>query len=196
MELSPLARERLARIGTLSEEERERLRQSNDLDSLLSEYFSGGLDTDELWRSLKELGQQRGGSILSEVQARLVDTLRLRMGQDDFKQRRGAVLAIGTMKAEWKYGTLEVAFDAIEAIRSKYLQVKQQAYQQLRAGLQGKLHAAAQQAKAQGMNIDLESSLDANVRNSPQWKDFISSMRNPAKRAFRATYEGFETRYG
>ena len=186
MELSPLARERLARIGTLSEEERTRLRQSNDLDSLLSEYFSGGLNTDDLWRRLKELGQQRGGSILSEVQARLVDTLRLRMGQDDFEQRRGAVLAIETMKPEGKYGTLEVAFDAIEAIRSQYLQVKQQAYEQMKAGLQGKLHAAAQQAKAQGRNIDLESSLDANVRNSPQWKDFITQHEESSEESFQS----------
>jgi hypothetical protein len=186
MELSPLARERLARIGTLSEEERERLRRSNDLDSLLAQYFNGGLDTDELWRRLNELGQQRGGSILSEVQARLVDTLRLRMGQDDFEQRRGAVLAIETMKPEGKYGMLEVAFDAIEATRSKYLQVKQQAYEQLKAGLQGKLHAAAQQAKAQSMNIDLENSLDANVRTSQQWKDFIAQHEESSEQSFES----------
>jgi hypothetical protein len=186
MELSPLARERLARIGTLSEEERQRLRQSNDLDSLLGEYFSGGLDTDELWRRLKELGQRRGGSILSEVQRRLVDTLRLRMGQEDFEQRRVAVLAIETMKPEGKYGTLEIAFDAIEAVRSKYLQTKQQAYEQLKAGLQSKLNAAAQQARAQGMNIDLESSLDANVKNSAQWKDFIAQHEESSEESFQS----------
>jgi len=184
MELSPLARERLARIGALSEEERERLKQSNDLDSLLSEYFSGGLDTDGLWKRLKGLKQQRGESIPREVQARLVDTLRLRMGQEDFEQRRDAILAIETMKAEGKYSTLEVALDSIEAVRQKYLQVKQQAYEQLKAGLQSQLQAAAQQAKAQGMKIDMGGSLDANVRNSPQWKDFISQHEESSEEMF------------
>ena len=184
MELSPLARERLARIGALSEEERERLKQSNDLDSLLSEYFSGGLDTDGLWKRLKGLKQQRGESIPREVQARLVDTLRLRMGQEDFEQRRDAILAIETMKAEGKYGTLEVALDSIEAVRQKYLQVKQQAYEQLKAGLQSQLQAAAQQAKAQGMKIDMGGSLDANARNSPQWKDFISQHEESSEEMF------------
>jgi len=184
MELSPLARERLARIGALSEEERERLKQSNDLDSLLSEYFSGGLDTDGLWKRLKGLKQQRGESIPREVQARLVDTLRLRMGQEDFEQRRDAILAIETMKAEGKYSTLEVALDSIEAVRQKYLQVKQQAYEQLKAGLQSQLQAAAQQAKAQGMKIDMGGSLDANARNSPQWKDFISQHEESSEEMF------------
>lgn len=184
MELSPLARERLARIGALSEEERERLKQSNDLDSLLSEYFSGGLDTDGLWKRLKGLKQQRGESTPREVQARLVDTLRLRMGQEDFEQRRDAILAIETMKAEGKYSTLEVALDSIEAVRQKYLQVKQQAYEQLKAGLQSQLQAAAQQAKAQGMKIDMGGSLDANARNSPQWKDFISQHEESSEEMF------------
>ena len=184
MELSPLARERLARIGALSEEERERLKQSEDLDSLLSEYFSGGLDTDGLWKRLKGLKQQRGESIPREAQARLVDTLRLRMGQEDFEQRRDAILAIETMKAEGKYSTLEVALDSIEAVRQEYLQVKQQAYEQLKAGLQSQLQAAAQQAKAQGMKIDMGGSLDANVRNSPQWKDFISQHEESSEEMF------------
>ena len=184
MELSPLARERLAKIGALSEEERERLKQSNDLDSLLSEYFSGALDTDGLWKRLKGLKQQRGESIPREVQSRLVDTLRLRMGQEDFEQRRDAILAIETMKAEGKYGTLEVALDSIEAVRQKYLQVKQQAYEQLKAGLQSQLQAAAQQAKAQGMKIDMGGSLDANARNSPQWKDFVSQHEESSEEMF------------
>ncbi len=184
MELSPLARERLARIGALSEEERARLKQSNDLDSLLSEYFSGGLDTDGLWKRLKGLKQQRGESIPREVQSRLVDTLRLRMGQEDFEQRRDAILAIETMKAAGQYSTLEVALDSIEAVRQKYLQVKQQAYEQLKAGLQSQLQAAAQQAKAQGMKIDMEGSLDANARNSPQWKDFVSQHEESSEEMF------------
>jgi len=184
MELSPLARERLAKIGALSEEERERLKQSNDLDSLLSEYFSGALDTDGLWKRLKGLKQQRGESIPREIQARLVDTLRLRMGQEDFEQRRDAILAIETIKAEGKYSTLEVALDSIEAVRQKYLQVKQQAYEQLKAGLQSQIQAAAQQAKSQGMKIDMEGSLDANARNSPQWKDFVSQHEESSEEMF------------
>lgn len=184
MELSPLARERLAKIGALSEEERERLEQSNDVDSLLAEYFSGELDTDGLWKRLKGLKQQGSESILRETQTRLVDTLRLRMGQEDLEQRRDAILAIETMKAEGKYGTLEAALDSIKAIRHEYLQGKQQAYDKLKAQLQAHLQAAAQQAKAQGMNINVEESLDANVRNSPQWKDFISQHEESSEKIF------------
>jgi len=93
MDLSPLAKERLAKIGALSQEETERLRQSRDLDSLLSQYFQGDLDTDVLWKRLKMLKEQTGESIVKEAQSKLVDTLRLQMSHEDFEQRRQIVFA-------------------------------------------------------------------------------------------------------
>jgi len=54
MELSPLAKQRLAEIGELSDEEREKLRQSRELSSLLSFYFTGKLSVASPWTKLKE----------------------------------------------------------------------------------------------------------------------------------------------
>ena len=41
MELSPRARERLASIGELSSEEKEKAKYSDELDILLADYFTG-----------------------------------------------------------------------------------------------------------------------------------------------------------
>ncbi len=174
MELSPLAKERLARIGALSQEEKERLRQSRELDSLLSEYFKDELDTDGLWKRLKALKEQTGEPVVKEAQGKLVDTLRLQMIQEDFEQRRQAILGIETMKSEGKYSSLDLVLNSIEAIRQKYTQLKEQTYQQLKDAVGSQLRAVAQQAMRQGMKIDMESSVDTNVKNSPQWKQFIS----------------------
>lgn len=174
MDLSPLARERLAKIGALSQEEKERLRQSRELDSLLSQYFKGELDTETLWKRLKALKEQTGEPITTEAQSKLVDTLRLQMSQEDFEQRRQAILAIETMKSEGKYTTLELVLNSIEALRQKYTQLKEQTYQQLKGAVESQLQAVAQQAITQGLKVDVESSIEANVKNSPQWKEFIS----------------------
>lgn len=81
MELSPLARERLAKIGSLSPEEKERIKQSGELDSMLSEYFRGTLSSEDLWKRLKALKEQSGKLVIKEAQTKLVDTLRLQMSQ-------------------------------------------------------------------------------------------------------------------
>ncbi len=184
MELSPLARERLARIGALSPEEREGMRRSNELDFMLSQYFKGELGSEELWKKLKSLEGQSDESIVREAQVKLVDTLRLQMGQEDFEQRRSAIVALETMKGGGKYSSLEMIFNSIEDLRQKYTQAKEQAYEQLKAGIAEQLQAVTQQAIRQGMKIDVESSLDANIKNSPQWKGFISEHEKASGEMF------------
>jgi len=174
MELSPLAKERLAKIGALSPEEMERGRRSNELDSRLSQYFKGELSSEDLWKELKALKDQSDESIVKEAQIKLVDTLRLQMAQTDFEQRRGAILALETMKGEGKYSSMELIFNSIGELRQKYTQAKEQAYEQLKASIEPQLKAMTEQAIKQGLKIDIDSSLDANIKNSPQWKNFIS----------------------
>ena len=54
MELSPLAREKLAQIGELTEEEKAKLKYLEQLDSLMARYFTNDLGSDDLWKQLKE----------------------------------------------------------------------------------------------------------------------------------------------
>ena len=174
MELSPLARERLARIGASSPEEKERMRRSSELDSLLSQYFKGDISSEDLWIELKSLKEQCSESIVKEAQSKLVDTLRLQMSQEDFEQRRSAILALETMKGEGKYSSLELVLNSIEALRQKYTQTKEQAYEQLEASIEPQFKAITEQAIKQGLKVNVGSSVEANIKNSPQWKDFIS----------------------
>ena len=174
MELSPLARERLARIGDLSPQEKERARRSSKLDSLLSQYFKGEMGSEDLWKELNSLREQSDESIIKEAQSKLIDTLRLQMKQTDFGQRRSAILAIETMKGEGKYSTLELALNSVEALCQEYTQIKEQTYEQLKSALEGQFQAVAQQVIKQGLKVDVESSIEANVKNSPQWKAFIA----------------------
>jgi len=173
-ELSPLAREKLARIGNLSPQEKEKTKQSSKLDSLLSKYFKGDASSESLWKELNSLKEQSGESIVKETQNKLIHTLRLQMSQADFDQRRSAILAIETMKREGKYSTLELAINSIETLRQEYAQAREQTYEQLKGALENQFQTVAQQVINQGLKVDVESSIEANVKNSPQWKAFTA----------------------
>jgi len=162
------------------------MRQSNELDSLLSQYFKGELSSEDLWKKLKSLKDQSDETIVKEAQGKLVDTLRLQMKLEDFEQRRSAILALETMKSEGKYSSMELIFNSIEALRQKYTQVKEQAYEQLKAGIEPQLKAITDQAIKQGLKIDIDSSLDANIKNSPQWKDFIAQHEKTSGEMFNS----------
>ena len=174
MELSPLAREKLARIGSLSPQEKEKTKQSTKLDSLLSQYFRGTVTSEGLWKELNSLKEHSSESIVKEAQNKLIDTLRLQMNQTDFDQRRSAILAIETMKGEGKYSTLELAINSIGTLRQEYAQARDQTYEQLKTALENQFQTVAQQVIKQGLKVDVESSIEANVKNSPQWKAFTA----------------------
>ncbi len=184
MELSPLAKERLAKIGSFSPEENEKQERSRELESLLSQYFTGNITAEELWRKIKELKNQRSEAIITEAQSKLLDTLRLQMSQEDIEQRRSAILALETIKDVQKYARLEMHFHSIEALRTKFTKTKEQGYEQLKSGMETQLQAATQQAIRQGINVDMSRSLEANVKNSPQWKAFISKLEQDSETMF------------
>ncbi len=184
MELSPLAKERLARIGNLSPEESKLLEQNKELESLLSQYFTDILTAEDLWNKVKELKDQRDSTIPAQAQVKLLNSLRLQMSDDDLKQRRIAILALETIKNKQKYSEIEGHFNSIDSIRQKYTQSKEQGYEQLKTGMEAQLQAAVQQAGRQGVNVDIDRSLEANIKNSQQWKAFISQLENNAETMF------------
>ena len=181
MELSPLAKERLARIGNLSPEESKLLELNRKLESLLSQYFTDTITSEDLWKKVKE---QEDITIPAQAQVKLLDSLRLQMSNDDLKQRRIAILALETIKNEQKYVEIETHFNSIESIRIKYTQSKEQGFEQLKSGMEPQLQAAMQQAGRQSVNVDISRSLEANVRNSQQWKSFISELETNAEAMF------------
>ncbi|GAI06295.1 unnamed protein product, partial [marine sediment metagenome] len=56
-DLPPIARERLARVGELTQEEKEKMMDSEKVNSLLSEFYQGQIDPESLWNRLKEEGK-------------------------------------------------------------------------------------------------------------------------------------------
>jgi len=174
MDLSPRAQERLARIGALSPEEQQRLQQERDLEGVLSPYFTGAATTEDLWQQVKSLTASAGPGIVRQAQERLLATFRLQMSQEDFERRKAALLALETLKKAGKYSAIELLLGSIVSLRQRYEEVKQQALAQVREQMDGQLRAAAEQARRQGVLVDTASTIEASLKASPEWRDFIT----------------------
>ena len=174
MNLSPIARERLARIGQLSGDEQRRMQTKGQLEHVLSEYYMGSSDVEALWQHLKSLADSHGPAVVGDAQKSIVGTVRLQMNKDDFSKRKESLLALETLKTPGKYSEIEMLLGSIEALRQRYDEVWHQAYDQVRGQMEDKIRQSAEQARQQGMLVDTESTVDSSIKSSPEWQQFMA----------------------
>ena len=174
MDLSPLARERLARIGQLSDAEQQKLQRDRELEGVLSSYFTGGSDAEKLWQGTKALSDTHGPGIVREAQEKIIGTLRLQTSDDDFSKRKAAILALETLKGSDRYSAIELLLGSIDALRQRYGEVIRQALDQLRGQMEDQMRGAAEQARRQGMLVDTEGTIEASIKAAPEWQEFMS----------------------
>lgn len=177
MELSPLAREKLAKIGDLSPEERERLKLSEELTSLLADYFTDKISPDGLWMNMKKFKENGHDSMIGETQLRLVNAISLGGSNTDFERCRNGILCCETLKEPNRYAELEHSLNLLASLRQQYQQDKEETFNSMKAEIQRQVELAARQIARQagnrGIAIDVQGSVEASVRNSPKWKEFL-----------------------
>jgi len=123
-DLPPLARERLAKIGELTAEEKEKMVDDEKVDSLLSEFYLGQIDSDNLWKKLKEESKP---SLLREAQMRLIDSLSFGSTPIELQRKRDGILAIEMLKEEQNTSTVELNLNLMEALQKRYKAEMEQA---------------------------------------------------------------------
>lgn len=174
-ELPPIARERLARAGELSASEREQIKLGEALTALLSDFFTHKLDAEGLWMALKKYWDNGKTSVVKETQLRLIHTLSLGGSDPDNERYCGTVLSLETIKTPNRYTDLEYELDSLKKLRQQYQQEKSRKFSGIKDNLREQVKAAALKMASQQKNnasVDIESSLEATVRSSPQWREF------------------------
>ncbi|MCX7911714.1 MAG: hypothetical protein N2506_01935 [Dehalococcoidales bacterium] len=120
MELSPLAQERLARIGELSEEEKTRLKYSVGLSYLLADFFTGRLNADGLWKELKKHKDEGRAFMLRDAQRKILDAMQLSTRDREMEKLVRGLLAAESLKDSPNYSALEHELKALDELRSRY----------------------------------------------------------------------------
>ena len=178
MELSPLAREKLAQIGELTQEEKVRLKYSQHLASVLSDYFTAKLSPEDLWQELRKQKEEGREFLLREAQLKLIDAINLSGSERDFDRQRRGILAVETLKSESNYTALEQSLNSIQNLRRKYGEESAKTFREIKGKIEKQVRLAAQQLAAQtgarGASIDVQGSVEATAKASPEWKSFIS----------------------
>jgi hypothetical protein len=185
-DLSPIARERLAKIGELTQEEKEKMIDSEKVNSLLSEFYQGQINPESLWRRLKEEGKP---SLLKEAQVRLVDSLNFGSTPAELQRKRNGILAIETLKREQNTSTIELNLNRMEDLQKRYKVEIGQAYNGIRAEVEKNPRLRVKQVQ-QGQNtMGIQLTVDEAIKQLPQWQDFLSNEEKRYSQEFARVIE-------
>jgi len=185
-ELPPIARERLARIGELSQEEKEKMVDSERVNSLLSEFYQGQIDPESLWKRLREEGRP---SLLREAQVRLIDSLNFGSTTAELQRRREGILAIDTLKGEQNTSIVELNLNMMEDLQKKHRAEVEQGYNSIRAEVERNPQLRAKQIQQGQSTMIVQLTVDEAIKQLPQWKDFLSNQEGRYRQEFAKVTE-------
>ena len=185
-DLSPIARERLAKIGELTREEKDKMVDSEKVNSLLSEFYKGQINPESLWKKLKEEGKP---SLLRESQVKLVDSLNFGSTPAELQRKRDGILAIETLKKEQNTSILELNLNLMEDLQKRYKAEIEQAYNGIRAEVERNPRLRVKQVQ-QGQNtMVIQLTVDEAIKQLPQWRDFLSNQEKKYNQEFTKVRE-------
>ena len=185
-ELPPIARERLARIGEFSQKEKEKMVDSERVNSLLSEFYQGQIDPESLWKRLKEEGRP---SLLREAQIRLIDSLSFGSTPAELQRKREGILAIETLKEEQNTSIVELNLNLMEDLQKKHRAEVEQAYNSIRAEVERNPQLRGKQVQQGQSTMIVQLTVDEAIKQLPQWRDFLSNQEERYSQEFAKVTE-------
>ena len=168
-------KERLAKLGDVTAEERAQMRLSSQVDEVLSGFFNGELDSDELWKRIKQQKEAGHDFVLKGIQVRIIDSLNLGTVAEELKRRMQALMAIESLKETQNTAALDIAMKSIEGLETVYHDEMQQAYEQIKAEVEKNPQLRMRQVGQGESAMITQLSVDEAVRLIPQWRSFVAN---------------------
>lgn len=179
--LSPIARERLARIGEATPEERQKILDSDKVDFLLSAFYRGEIDSEGLWKRLREEGKP---SLLREAQLKLIDSLSFGTAAADLERKKNAILAIESLKEARDTSTVEANLNRLKDLQKTYKAEIDRAYDGMKAEVERNPRLRVKQVQQGQSTMVVQLTVDEAIKQIPQWRDFLANQEKRYSQEF------------
>lgn len=187
--LPPIMRERLAKISDISTEEKERMKAAEQINSVLSEFYQGKLDSDGWWKRLKVYKDEGKSFLLKEAQIQLIQSLNLVITGEELKKRKEGILAVETLKDHPGTSTLEQTLNSINTLQAKYKKEMQQRYDYFKTEIERNPRLRMQQVKQGKTTMVMQLSVDEAIKIRPEWKNFLAEHESRYGKEFDKVIE-------
>lgn len=158
-------------------EEKERSELEEKARHILSRFFRGTMDADELWQTLKK---EENPLLINQVQEGFVDTLSLKSTLEDLKIRQGGILATESLKSQ------EMNF-MVDRILNQMADLQKEYQEQM-----GDLNRQIQEELQKNPRMNMRPVRTPDGRTVMQ---ATSEMDEERRRGFSSSYTEAENRY-
>jgi hypothetical protein len=123
-----IAMEKADKIGVLSSEEKELIKDEERVMSILSAFYKGTIDSNRLWQQLKGTRYE----MLRTAQKSMIDTLSLGSATEELRIKKQGIVAIETLKPDPQTAVIEPILHEIEDLQREYETMKKQVAEDLK----------------------------------------------------------------
>ncbi len=176
-----IAMEKVAEIGELTAEEKEKMKDQEKLTSVLAKFNKGEIDATGLWKVLKEEGRP---SLLGEAQLKLIDSLKLKDSPSEFQRKREGILAIETLKDEQNTPEVELNLNSLQGIQKKYDEEIKRAYDNFKLQVERNPELRTRKIRQEDTTVIVQLSPEEAVEQLPEWKNFLSEHNRKYEQEF------------
>lgn len=128
-----IAMERAAKINGIQTKEEILLEKRERLKPLLAKFYREKIDAEELWR---QLNNEEDMEVLVGAQVMLIDSIGLKITEEQLKKRKEGLLAIETLKKENNSSVLEQYLNQISAVKEQYEQERERIREMIEEAVQ------------------------------------------------------------
>ncbi len=119
-ELPLIMRERLAEIGEVTQEDKVRMKELENLDSLLKQFYQGQLNAKGLWERLKEFEDEGKQFLLRDAYTKLKGSFKWKGLPVKFEERSDGILSIEFREEEEEALVLELTESNFDQVVKDY----------------------------------------------------------------------------
>lgn len=156
-----IALEKADKIGVLSPEEKDMMKDEGKITEILRGFFLGKIDSNVLWQRFK--GSKP--ALLRIAQMNLIDTLSVNSLPEELQSKKKGILAIETLKEQPNTVVIESSLQALEVLKKEYEEMIAQATEDLRKHIESNPQLRVKQMRApDGRTMQVAVSVEEAVK--------------------------------
>lgn len=186
------AMEKIAGMGELTPEEKEKIEDQEKVKSILSEFYKGQLDRNGLWQKLK--GSKP--SLLKEIQQQLINSLGLGSTPEEFQQRKDGILAIEMLKEKKNVPAIEHNLNSIKVLQKEFQEGKERAAKELREAIESNPQLRLRPVRTPDGRTVLQAALSVDEAVQAKLAEFLSEHEERYSQKFIRLIEKLKKEVG
>ncbi|MFW5786698.1 MAG: hypothetical protein ACOCV3_00365 [Halanaerobiales bacterium] len=174
-----------------SDEQSDKLAKKEEIKPIMSRFFRGKIDTEDLWQEIKDKEDEE---YYVQAQELIIDSFGLRNSDEEFDRRKEGLLALESLKGRQNSSMLEQILGRLNKLRREHQQQRKSMEERFKKEMEERSQMQMKPVQTEdGRTVmKLESGVDEETRQKVQKQ--LSQLEERSEQMFTDLIEELKTR--